>query len=122
MPAGAKSAASTGSPNPSASPQVIDLVTGCRRCAGSPQVATRKHVEERHDRDKTEQSPGQLRTASDIATGGQVDPYEDHGDGMKETDQELEDLLHYLNLPAALGAAGPRLGRLHSIWALAESS
>ncbi len=75
------------------------------RCArASPQVATGEHVEERHERDKAEQGPRQLRTAPDITAGRQVNPYEDHGDGMEETDQELEDLLHYLNLP--WGAAG----------------
>ena len=40
----------------------------------------------------------------DITAGGQVDPNEDHGDRMEEADQEFEDLLHYLNLPAALAA------------------
>ena len=77
----------------------------------SPQVATREHVEERHERDKAEHSPRELRNAPDIAAGGQVDPYQDHGDGMEETDQELEDLLHYPNLPAARGAPvrSPRL-------------
>ena len=73
-----------------------------QRCArASPQVATRQHVEERHERDKAEQGPRQLRTAPDLTAGRQVNPYEYHGDGMEETDQELEDLLHYLNLPGA---------------------
>jgi len=89
------------------------LATHRQRCArASPQVATRQHVEERHERDKAEQGPRQLRTAPDLTAGRQVNPYEDHGDGMEETDQELEDLLHYLNLPG--GAAGacpvPALG------------
>jgi hypothetical protein len=79
------------------------LVTCCRRRAPtSPQLATREHVEERHQRDETEHGPCQLRAAADIPAGGQVNPHQDHGNGMEETDQELEDLLHYLNLPGAL--------------------
>jgi len=44
----------------------------------------------------------------DIAAGCQVDPDEDHGDGMEDAGQQLQDLLHYLNLPGALGRlSGP---------------
>ena len=55
---------------------------------------------------RTEPTPAS--NAPDITPGGQVDPDEDHGDGMEETDQELENFLHYLNLPAApWESAGP---------------
>jgi hypothetical protein len=75
----------------------------CHRCAPtSPQLATREHIEERHQRDETEHGPCQLRAAPDITAGGQVNPHQDHGHGMEETDQEFEDLLHCLNLPGAL--------------------
>jgi hypothetical protein len=68
----------------------------------SPQLATREHVEKRHQRDETEHGPCHLRTASDIPAGGQVNPHQDHGNGMEEADQEFEDLLHCLNLPGPL--------------------
>src|SRR5262249_49025980 len=48
-----------------------------------------------------------LRTAPDITAARQVNPHEDHGDGMEEADQELENLLHYLNLPGAVRAPDP---------------
>jgi hypothetical protein len=65
----------------------------------SPQLATREHVEKRYQRDETEHGPCQLRAAADIPAGGQVNPHQDHGNGMEEADQEFEDLLHCLNLP-----------------------
>jgi hypothetical protein len=37
----------------------------------------------------------------------QVNPHEDHGDGVQETDQELQNLLHHLNVPGALRVACP---------------
>ena len=78
-----------------------------RRAPVSPQVATGQHIEERHGRNKAEQSPCQLRTAPDITTGCQVNPHEDHGDGVEETDQELQNLLHHLKVLGALRAACP---------------
>ncbi|MGH3217212.1 MAG: LLM class flavin-dependent oxidoreductase [Streptosporangiaceae bacterium] len=66
-----------------------------------PEVATREHVQERHQRDKGKHRPRQLRQTADVTAGGQVNPDEDHGDGMQEANQELENLLHPLNLPAA---------------------
>lgn len=70
----------------------------------SPQFATREHVEERHQGDETEHGPCQLRAAPDIPAGGQVNPHQDHGNGMEETDQDFENLLHRLNLPGAVWA------------------
>jgi hypothetical protein len=79
------------------------LAMYCRRRApASPQLATREHVEKRHQRDETEHGPCQLRAAADIPAGGQVNPHQDHGNGMEEADQEFEDLLHCLNLPGPL--------------------
>jgi len=68
----------------------------------SPQLATRQHVEKRYERDEAEYGPGQFRAAADIPAGGQVNPHQDHGNGMEEADQEFEDLLHCLNLPGPL--------------------
>ena len=68
----------------------------------SPQLATREHVEKRHQRDETEHGPCQLRAAADIPAGGKVNPHQDHGNGMEEADQEFKDLLHCLNLPGPL--------------------
>jgi hypothetical protein len=79
------------------------MATYChRRAPALPQFATREHVEERHQRDETEHGPCQLRAAADIPAGGQVNPHQDHGNGMEEADQEFEDLLHRLNLPGPL--------------------
>ena len=77
----------------------------CRCAPASPQVAARQDIDERHERDEAEQSPCQLRTTPDITAARQVNPHEDHGDGMEETDHELQNLLHYLNLPGS-GAGG----------------
>jgi hypothetical protein len=52
----------------------------------SPQLATREHVEKRHQRDETEHGPCQLRAAADIPAGGQVNPHQDYGNGMEEAD------------------------------------
>ena len=45
----------------------VRLAAHRSRCApASPKVAAHQHVDERHERDKVEQSPCQLRTAPDI--------------------------------------------------------
>jgi hypothetical protein len=64
-----------------------------------PEVAAGEHVDEGHQRDKPENGPGQLRAAANVVAGGQVDPHQDHGDRMEEAEQELDNLLHGLNLP-----------------------
>jgi hypothetical protein len=65
-----------------------------------PKVAASKHVQERHEGDKTEDPPGQLPARSQVGpVGGQVDPHQHNGDGMEETDQNLKELLHPLYLP-----------------------
>jgi len=73
-----------------------------RGAPASPQLATREHVEKRYQRDEAEHGPCHLRTVADIPAGSQVNPHQDHGNGMEEADQEFEDLLHCLNLPGPL--------------------
>src|SRR5271166_4689097 len=73
-----------------------------------PQVAAGEHVDERHERDDAEDSPGNFRAESDIAAGCQVDPDQDDGDGMDEAHEDLEQLLHDANLLSAISDPGRR--------------
>jgi len=67
----------------------------CRCEAGSPQIASRKYVQERHQRDQSEDPPRQLPAPAQVRpVGGQVQPHQHNGDGMQKTDQELKKLLH----------------------------
>src|ERR1017187_3333698 len=61
----------------------------------SPQVAAGEDVDERHERDKAEDGPGQFRASCQFAAGCQVDPHENDGEGMDETDDEFQKLLHF---------------------------
>ena len=80
-----------------------------RGSADLPQIAASKHVQERYKRDKSEDPPHQLPAHTQVRpVGGQVDPHQHNGYGMQETDQNLEKLLHALNLPRA-GWAVPGL-------------
>ena len=58
------------------------------RCARpvSPQIAAGEHIKERHERDEAEHSPRQLCAAPDVTAGCQVNPHQDNGDGMEDTD------------------------------------
>jgi hypothetical protein len=67
----------------------------CRCGAGSPQIASRKYVQERHQRDQSEDPPRQLPAPAQVRpVGGQVKPHQYNGYRVQKTDQELEKLLH----------------------------
>lgn len=75
----------------------------------APQLVTTdppgEYVQERHQRDKTEDPPHQFSAPPQVRpVGGQVDPHEDHSHGMQKTNQDLKQLLHNLNLPRSAGA------------------
>ena len=90
-------------------PAVADHVVaaGVRAAAGLPQITPSDYVQERHQRDETQDRPHQFSASPQIRpVGGQVDPHEDYSHGMQETNQDLKELLHKLNLPRSAGA-GP---------------
>lgn len=72
-----------------------------RPYGGSPEIAAGEHVDKRHERDETEDTPGQFRAATEVVPGCQVDPHEDDGDRVNETDKELEEFFHCPVIPAA---------------------
>jgi membrane-associated protein len=57
---------------------------------GSPEVAAGEHVQERHERDEPEDSPGQFGAGGHVGAGRQVDPHQHDRDRMQETHEELE--------------------------------
>ena len=70
-----------------------------------PQIPPGEYVQERHQRDKTEDPPHQFSAPPQVRpVGGQVDPHEDHSHGIEKTNQDLKQLLHNLNLPRSAGA------------------
>src|SRR5450755_1587019 len=83
-------------------PAVADHVVAARvrAAAGLPQIAPSEYVQERHQRDKTEDPPRQFSARAQVRpVGGQVDPHEDDSHGMQKANQDLKQLLHHLNLP-----------------------
>src|SRR5450755_5048723 len=88
-------------------PAVADHVVAARAraAAGLPQITPSEYVQERHQRDKTEDPPSQFSARSQVRpVGGQVDPHEDDSQGMQKTNQDLKQLLHSLNLPRPAGS------------------
>jgi hypothetical protein len=88
-------------------PAVADHVVaaGVRAAAGLPQITPSDYVQDRHQRDETQDRPHQFSASPQIRpVGGQVDPHEDYSHGMQETNQDLKELLHKLNLPRSAGA------------------
>src|SRR5215831_19387594 len=71
-----------------------------RRSRPLPEVAASEHVQERDQRDESENAPGELRHVTDIAPRQQIDPDQHDGDRVQETDQQLENLLHTSTLSA----------------------
>src|ERR1039458_4595468 len=76
----------------------------------SPQVAAGEHVDERHKWDQTEDGPRHLGAAPDIGARSQVNPNEDDGERMQQTDEEFEKLLHCTKSTWA-GTRGSQLER-----------
>jgi hypothetical protein len=73
-----------------------------------PQITAGEYVQERHQRDQTEDPPRQFPARLQIRpVGGQIDPHQDHGEGMQKTDQDLKKLLHNLKLPGRRGSSRP---------------
>ena len=71
-----------------------------------PQVAPSEYVQERHQWDKTEDPPRQFPAQLQVRpVGGEIDPHQDHGEGMQKTDQDLKKLLHSLKLPGRRGSS-----------------
>lgn len=69
----------------------------------SPQVPAGQHVQERHQRDEAEGAPHQFLEAGEVAPRRQVDPHQDHRDGMEKAEQELQQGLHIV--PPTLNSA-----------------
>src|SRR5215467_8028587 len=71
------------------------------RTAVLPEIAAGEDVDEGHQRDQAEESPGRLPAVGQVRpVGEQVDPHQDDRDRVQEADQELKDLLHHdPNLP-----------------------
>jgi hypothetical protein len=58
------------------------------------EIAAGQHVDERHERDYPEDGPRELNAAAQVVTRRQVDPHQDYSQRVKETEQQLYQLLH----------------------------
>jgi excinuclease UvrABC ATPase subunit len=64
------------------------------------ELAPGQHVNEGHERDNSEDSPGQLLEAGQVGASQQVDPHQDHRDRVQYAENEFNKDLHCASRPS----------------------